>query len=199
MGSEETQNLYETLAGRFEQHHEPRQRDIFLVLAADAALTGGRGGEAERLRARLLQGNPHHLLKPFPTMREAMESGDIHDYVTDLRRRFPTSHAAELLEKMRAKDAPIEPPLKPERSVFKIQDEPTPVKVEPFVAAPPKKRPPTRSPYELVPEPEPPKERSPDALGRFLANVLFLVALAFAIVVAVVVFVRPFFPWMNLP
>src|SRR5262245_49993043 len=115
MGSEETQNLYEALAGRFDHHHEPRQRDILLVLAADAALTGGRGGEAERLRARLLQGNPHHLLKPFATMREALESSDIRDYVADLRRRFPTPHAQELLEKMRAKEAPIEAPVK---SVF---------------------------------------------------------------------------------
>ncbi|MBI3408620.1 MAG: hypothetical protein HY040_09720 [Planctomycetes bacterium] len=194
MGSEETQNLYEALAGRFDHHHEPRQRDIFLVLAADAALTGGRGGEAERIRARLLQANPHHLLKPFPTMREALESGDIRDYVADLRRRFPTAHAAELFEKMRAKEAPIEPPMKPERSVFNFKEEPSPVKDEPFIAVPAKKRPPTRSPYELLPEPEPPKERSPDAAGRFVANVLFLFALLFTLAVAVVVFLRPFFP-----
>src|SRR5262245_44355241 len=103
---------------------------------------------------------------------------------------------------MRAKEAPIEAPVK---SVFGFIDEPKLAepkvpKVEPFVAAPPKKRPPTRSPYELVPEPEPLKPRSPDALGRLLANVLFLAAVVFALAVAAVVFLRPFFfPWMNLP
>src|SRR4051794_606312 len=108
MGSQETQQLYEELASRFDHQNEPRHRDIFLVLAADAALTGGRGGEAERLRARLLQSNPHHLLKPFPTLREAMQSGDIRDYVADLRKRFPTSHGEEMLANLRAKEpAPV--------------------------------------------------------------------------------------------
>ena len=54
---------------------------------------------------------------------------------------------------------------------------------------------------ELLPEPdqEPPKHRSPDTLGRLLANVLFLEALLFALAVVAVVFLRPFLPWIILP
>jgi hypothetical protein len=200
MSSEENQQLFEELAGRFDRQQEPRHRDIYLVLAADAALTGGRGGEAERLRARLLQSNPHHLLKPFPTMREAMESADIRDYVADLRRRHPASHAEEVLEKLRAKEpraAPVFGPVRqPEIPVFRIREEPPPAKSEPIMPLParPKKRPPTRSPYETAPTASPASagESVSEGAGRWLATLLFLLGLIFALGLAAFVLLRPF-------
>src|SRR5947209_3651772 len=72
-------------------------RDRFLVLAADAALAAGQDAEAERLRGRLLQHNPHHLLKPYSSFAEAMASADVQNYVSALRRNHPYDKAENLL------------------------------------------------------------------------------------------------------
>jgi len=88
--------LYEGLADRFSRQNEPRQRDQCLVLAADAALSAGQSAEAERLRQRLLQANPHHLLRPFASMAEAMQAPDVQEYVIDLRRQWPPDFAQRL-------------------------------------------------------------------------------------------------------
>jgi hypothetical protein len=88
--------VYEELAGRFAAQNEPRSRDHFLVLAADAAVTAGHPEEAERLRQRLLQMNPYHLLKPFGSMAEALQAPDVGEYVADLRRQWPPEAAMKL-------------------------------------------------------------------------------------------------------
>lgn len=202
MGSEETQRLFEELANRFDRRQEPRQRDIFLVLAADTALSGGRGGEAERLRARLLQSNPHHLLRPFPTLREALHSSDMRDYVADLRRRFPTTHAEELLETMTAND-PVSggddiPVCRDEVPVYKLREEPLPVPVEPFLPPQARKRSPTRSPYEVTASPTPAvAETLSGTAGRWLTTLLFIITLAFAILLAGYVLLRPILLGMD--
>jgi hypothetical protein len=95
---------YQELADRYDRQLEPKQRDLFLVLAADAALAVGKGDEAERLRGRLLQGSPHNLLKPFDSFVEALQSPDIQLYIADLKRQFPPDLAGRLLEAQREKD-----------------------------------------------------------------------------------------------
>jgi hypothetical protein len=91
--------LYEELANHFARQGESRQRDNCLVLAADAALNIGMGEEAERLRKRLLLTNPHHLLRPYGSMAEAMASNDVRDYVVALRKRLPPETVARLLNR----------------------------------------------------------------------------------------------------
>jgi hypothetical protein len=81
--------VYEELANRFAKQNEPRFRDHCLVLAADTALAAGRPQDADRMRQRLLQFNPHHLLRPFASMVEAMQAPDVQEYVADLRRQWP--------------------------------------------------------------------------------------------------------------
>jgi hypothetical protein len=76
--------------------------DRFLVLAADAALNGGKGGDAERLRQQLLQQNPHHLLKPFASFAEAVRSDDVRNYVRALRRSHPPEAAEQLLRTLQS-------------------------------------------------------------------------------------------------
>lgn len=93
--------IYEDLAECHERLRELRQRDLFLVLAADAALTCGRRDHAERLRGRLLQVSPYHMLRPFPTFADALQSADIQDYVLALRQQFPPAKAARLLQGMK--------------------------------------------------------------------------------------------------
>lgn len=94
--------VYQQLADWYERRSEARQRDLFLVLAADAALTGGRPDQAEQTRQRLLQFSPYHLLRPYPSLSDAMQSAVVVDYLEDLRQQFPPPRAAQLLEGLRA-------------------------------------------------------------------------------------------------
>lgn len=91
--------LYEDLANHFAHQGESRQRDQCLVLAADAALSAGLPAEAERVRKRLLLTNPHHLLRPYASMAEAMEAPDVRDFVIDLRKQWPPETVAKLLNR----------------------------------------------------------------------------------------------------
>ena len=109
--------LYEDLANHFAHQGESRQRDQCLVLAADAALSAGEPAEAERLRKRLLLTNPHHLLRPYASAAEAMESADVRTFVVDLRKQWPPETVAKLLNRPPPQEAPasyaLEPPPKP--------------------------------------------------------------------------------------
>lgn len=94
--------IYQELATCYEQIGEAQVRDRFLVLAAEAALSAGRPEEAETIRGRLLQLNPHHLLKPYASLTQAMQSADVKSYVEGLRRTYPRENAEQLLESIRA-------------------------------------------------------------------------------------------------
>lgn len=99
---DQTIRSYEELAGLYDRKGEGPMRDRFLVLAADRALLAGRGEEAEKMRTRLLQQNPQHLLSPFASMPEAMKSADVQSYIAGLRRSYPPDRAHLLLQEMRA-------------------------------------------------------------------------------------------------
>lgn len=90
--------VYTRLAEWNESQGQPDLRDRFLVLAADAALHAGRSDEAERLRRRLLQVNPHHLLRPYASFVEALASPDVQSYIGELRWKYPPATAEKLLE-----------------------------------------------------------------------------------------------------
>src|SRR4051794_4519800 len=94
---EGTLRVYEELAERYGQIKEPKHRDMFLALAADAALGQGKTSEAERLRKRLLEVSPHHLLTPYGSFAEALLSPDVQLYLADLKRQFPPDLAQRLL------------------------------------------------------------------------------------------------------
>jgi hypothetical protein len=104
--NEQTVRAYEDLAHIYDRQGQPKLRDWFLVLAADAAFTSGRETEAERLRIQLLSYNPHHLLKPFVSFVEALRSPDIQSYIADLRRTYPPEAAEQLLETHRPGSSP---------------------------------------------------------------------------------------------
>ncbi len=93
--------VYQELATHYDSRGEPQVRDRFLVLAADAASTAGRPDDAERLRQRLLQLNPHHMLKPYSSWSQALQSQDVRSYIEGLRRTYPPSSAENLLESVR--------------------------------------------------------------------------------------------------
>jgi hypothetical protein len=111
---DEMMRTYRELAENYDRQGQAQMRDRFLVLAADAALSAGRSEEADRIRHRLLQANPHHLLKPYASFAEAMRSADVQNYVSALRRSHPYEKAEHLLEEMGqdaggAKQGPIRP------------------------------------------------------------------------------------------
>src|SRR5271166_3465154 len=89
--------IYEELAEFEEQRGENQPRDRFLILAADAALAQGDNDRAELIRGRLLEVNPHHLLKPYPSFADALKAPDVFGYVADLRHSYPPAEAERLL------------------------------------------------------------------------------------------------------
>src|SRR5438132_3237860 len=104
--AEQATRIYRELAEDYGRQGQAQMRDRFLVLAADAALAAGQHAEAERLRGRLLQHNPHHLLKPYSSFAEAMKSADVQNYVGALRRSHPYEKAENLLEGLRQSGEP---------------------------------------------------------------------------------------------
>lgn len=173
------QQTYEQLAERYERQQEPRQRDNLLVLAADAAFNGGQAAEAERLLRRLLELNPHHLLRPFASFAEALQSPDVRDLLADLRRQYPPEYVERLLGKMERTAAPSAPAT------------PGVSGNGPRVSSPPPRRdakPP--SPYERYEPPLPARE--PEAWNRVIAQSLFWLALLSAAALAVYVLGGPF-------
>jgi hypothetical protein len=98
--------VYKELADHYERQKQPAMRDRFLVLAADAAWKAGQHEEAEQLRQRLLQANPHHLLKPYSSFAQALQAPDVETYVRDLRTNYPPELAEGLLRNLRPNAAP---------------------------------------------------------------------------------------------
>lgn len=94
---EQTIHVYEQLAEWYDTQAQPKLRDWFLVLATDAAHAAGQLDQADRFRLRLLERNPHHLLRPFASFAEALQSADISQYVADLRVTYPLEVAKDLL------------------------------------------------------------------------------------------------------
>jgi hypothetical protein len=196
--------VYEELADRFVESNEPRFRDHCLVLAADAALAANRPPEAERLRQALLQHNPHHLLRPFASMDEAMQAPDVQEYVADLRRQWPPEFVQKLY--LGGRDAPMPTeaaeraaPLRTERGTqdATLTASP-PVPSKPVEAPPaPPRRPVVAAPIrvpavrdgmiESAPAPTPPV--NPAAV--WMATMLLLLGIAGAIGLFFVAFVWP--------
>jgi hypothetical protein len=203
--------VYEELANRFVQQNEPRFRDHCLVLAADAALSADKPQEGERLRQRLLQHNPHHLLRPFATMTEAMQAPDVQEYITDLRRQWPPEFVQKLY--LSGRDAPVpaesmpsEPtaPSPTERGTKDATVAPAPPKEPKHVAAPaaavappapPRRaavaaavaRPAPAVVYDRVPAPAPPI--NPAAV--WMATMLLLLGIASGLALFFIAFVWP--------
>src|SRR5215472_15592699 len=101
-----TLQVYKELADWYERQGQSAMRDRFLILAAEAAFSSGKTDEAERLRQRLLQGNPHHMLKPFSSFAQALQSTNVQIYIHDLQVNYPPETAEELLRNLRGSAEP---------------------------------------------------------------------------------------------
>ena len=105
MAIDKVVQVYRELAELENRRGAANERDRFLVLAADAALTAGQFDEAERLRSWLLRQNPHHLLKTFASLAEAFRSADVRSYLAEVRLRYPPEVAEQVLLSMRSNEA----------------------------------------------------------------------------------------------
>ena len=124
MDSVATLRVYKELADWYERQGQAAMRDRFLILAAEAAFSAGAPDEAERLRQRLLQGNPHHMFKPFSSFSQALQSTNIQIYIHDLQVNYPPETAEGLLRNLRGgTDAPAELPRT--APLIEMRDEPT--------------------------------------------------------------------------
>jgi hypothetical protein len=116
-GSLQLRQLYRELADGYAERGQPQFRDRFLVLAAAAALAEGDSDAAERYRQRLLNVNPHHLLKPYSSFAQAMQMDDVQIYVRDLQQNYPPEISDGLLRSMQqprepeARQIPVTAPL----------------------------------------------------------------------------------------
>jgi hypothetical protein len=200
--------VYEELATWYDRQGQAKLRDWFLVLAADTALALGQVGLAERLRQRLLHVNPHHLLRPFGSFAEALQSPDVQGYVADLRRNYPLETAEQLLHA-----TPKKPPAaveEPELKVYRGQATPvdsTPPAPPPRPAVanasglptPARKPMPTpvawTRPPAPAPRPTPPPtadtDEEPTAFSYGVATLLWVLTLLLGVGLAVYVLARP--------
>lgn len=99
----ETVHVYLQLAEEHQKRDRAQERDRFLLLAADAAHSAGDQQLAEEMRRRILKQNPSHLLKPYGSFAEALQSLDLQAYVQQLREKYPLKKAERLLEELRPK------------------------------------------------------------------------------------------------
>jgi hypothetical protein len=176
--SDSLQQKYEMLASRYAHQGEARQRDHCLVLAADAALSAGQPDQAERLRKRLLLTNPHHLLRPFASMSEAMQSTDVQDYVADLRHQWPPEVVEKLVRQMPVGELPQGQPL----DTYPLAE---PAPPESKSAGPTR---PVKAASKTEPLPPPPAT----ATGFWLALAAFVVGVVLAGGVLALAFAGPF-------
>ncbi len=71
--------------------------DRFLVLAGASACKAGCLDVADACRARVMKHNPHHLLKQWPNMAEALRSEEFPPFLHQLERFCAVERAEALL------------------------------------------------------------------------------------------------------
>lgn len=92
--------LYQQVADAYHAQNKYQERDRFLVLALDAAQSGGQSNLAEQIRQKLLELNPNHLIKPYSSSAAALQAPNFITYLSQLRKNFPPVKAQSLLQEL---------------------------------------------------------------------------------------------------
>jgi hypothetical protein len=190
------------LANIYDQRNEPKMRDRFLILAADAANTAGRKQEAEQLLQRLLKASPHHMMKAYRTFAEAVQAEPVRVYIADLRQNYPPDVVRTLLESLRGKPAPVDAKTAADLpDIFPFQPEPESTSVLPSASSASTSRaakvedPPTEKDPPLPPLRPAPKKAAPKRQGAsWLALVLFILVFLTGLALLGYALARPFLP-----
>lgn len=89
--------LYLRLAQAFKDRLQLPDRDRALVLAGSCASLLKMEPVASFCRALILNNNPGHMVRRWPTFREALQDDDFHVFLKQLGRRFPAEIAESVL------------------------------------------------------------------------------------------------------
>lgn len=92
--------VYLHLAQASRRRQRPHVTDRLLTLAAVTAVEMGLYPVAACCRSRVLEHNPHHMLRRWPVVREAIADDDFQHLLKQLRRRFPVERAEHLLQSL---------------------------------------------------------------------------------------------------
>ncbi len=106
-----TIELYQRLAEAHQAQGKYQERDRFLVLALDAAHQAGQTKAADQLRGRILELNPNHLIKPYPSFVDALKSPNFTNYLMQLRKNYPPAIAQALWQEVGSNTIPM--PIRP--------------------------------------------------------------------------------------
>jgi len=90
--------VYLHLARASELRRRPHVRDRLILLSAVIAADNGLKRIAAYCRHRVLEHNPHHLVRRWPTMDEALRDPEFIHFLRHLQRRFPPETAERMLE-----------------------------------------------------------------------------------------------------
>ena len=170
-----------------------------------------------QLRGVLLEHNPHHLLKPYASLAQALKFSDIRNYIAALRRSHPYERAEQLLTTLSGSEAE-EQVVKgngrlagaDELKVFRAHEEPpasAPPRLDKAKAQPrpvPAAVRPAKPPEIFALRPEPLLPSTPvhesvtdsedrDGVGSvWISTALFALLIVLGILLAAYTFVRPF-------
>jgi hypothetical protein len=92
--------VYLHLSRASEQRRRPHVRDRLLVMSAVAATRAGLPRIAAYCRSRVLQHNPQHLLRRWPSMAAALRDPDFLRFLTHLEKRYSQEQAEQLLQSL---------------------------------------------------------------------------------------------------
>jgi hypothetical protein len=96
----ETLAIYLHLARASELRRRPHVRDRLLVVAAVAATKTGLSRIAAFCRQRILEHNPQHILRRWPTVAVALRDPEFQKFLTHLEKRYSREQAEGLLESL---------------------------------------------------------------------------------------------------
>jgi rare lipoprotein A (peptidoglycan hydrolase) len=89
--------MYLHLARASELRRRPQVRDRLLVVSAAAAQRIGLTRIAAYCRYRVLESNPHHLIRRWDTIETALDEPDFLHFLKQLQRRYPQERAEQML------------------------------------------------------------------------------------------------------
>lgn len=99
-GTADMLGMYLHLARASGLRRRPQVRDRLLILAGTEAVEMALPRIAETCRRLVLEHNPQHLVKRWPTLEAAMREEDYQIFLRQLRRRYPREKVEELVRSL---------------------------------------------------------------------------------------------------
>ena len=92
--------LYLHLARASQQRRRPHVRDRLLVIAGVIAGRMELTHISAYCRHKILEHNPNHLVRRWPTLEDAMEDEDFLHFLKQVQRRYPQEKAERMLSSL---------------------------------------------------------------------------------------------------